>query len=169
MPPRSMSPAPARACSSSASAASCGSSFRAVWPDRLPIRRGAPLRITDAHIHIQPWDELKPEVLAVMTRSHDAGEVAELREIMKDPARLLRLMDAEGIERAVLVNYPSPDLMGFTNGVNAFVTDYCRAAPDRLVPMGGVHPRFAKDAAAEVRRAAAMGVRALKIHPPHMN
>jgi hypothetical protein len=34
--------------------------------------------------------------------------------------------------------------------------------------MGGVHPRFAEDAAAEVRRAAGMGVRALKVHPPHM-
>jgi predicted TIM-barrel fold metal-dependent hydrolase len=34
--------------------------------------------------------------------------------------------------------------------------------------MGGVHPRFASDAAAEVRRAAGLGVRALKLHPPHM-
>jgi len=34
--------------------------------------------------------------------------------------------------------------------------------------MGGVHPRFAQDAAAEVRRAAELGVRALKVHPPHM-
>jgi len=34
--------------------------------------------------------------------------------------------------------------------------------------MGGVHPRFAEDAAAEVRRAKEHGVRALKLHPPHM-
>src|SRR5437773_4599229 len=34
--------------------------------------------------------------------------------------------------------------------------------------MGGVHPRFAEDAGAEVRRAVATGVRALKVHPPHM-
>jgi hypothetical protein len=34
--------------------------------------------------------------------------------------------------------------------------------------MGGVHPRFTDDAAAEVRRAAEAGVRALKVHPPHM-
>ena len=36
------------------------------------------------------------------------------------------------------------------------------------MPMGGVHPRFTDDAAAEVRRAADLGVRALKVHPPHM-
>jgi predicted TIM-barrel fold metal-dependent hydrolase len=58
--------------------------------------------------------------------------------------------------------------MGFGHGVNEYVAEYCRAAPDRLIPMGGVHPRFSDDAAGEVRRAAELGVRALKIHPPHM-
>jgi hypothetical protein len=122
--------------------------------------------ITDAHIHVQPWWELKPEVLEVMTRGRD--DVDELQKIMKSPEHLLRRLDADGIERAVLVNYPSPDLMGFSHRVNEYVAAYCAHAPDRLVPMGGVHPRFAEDAAAEVRRAAELGVRALKVHPPHM-
>jgi predicted TIM-barrel fold metal-dependent hydrolase len=122
--------------------------------------------ITDAHIHVQPWWELKPEVLEVMTRGRD--DVDELQKIMKSPEHLLRRLDADGIERAVLVNYPSPDLMGFSHRVNEYVAEYCAHAPDRLVPMGGVHPRFAEDAAAEVRRAAELGVRALKVHPPHM-
>lgn len=121
---------------------------------------------TDAHIHVQPWWELKPAVLEVMTRGR--SDVDELQQIMKSPAQLLRRMDADGIDRAVLVNYPSPDLMGFTHRVNEYVAEYCAAAPDRLVPMGGVHPRFAEDAGAEVRRAAELGVRALKVHPPHM-
>ena len=125
-----------------------------------------PMPVTDSHIHVQPWWELKAEVLEVMTRGRD--DVAELQSIMKSPERLLRRLDTDGIARAVLVNYPSPDLMGFTDRVNEYVAEYCKAAPDRLVPMGGVHPRFAKDGAAEVRRAAETGVRALKIHPPHM-
>jgi predicted TIM-barrel fold metal-dependent hydrolase len=122
--------------------------------------------VTDAHIHVQPWWDLKPEVLELMTRGRP--DVDELQKIMKSPAHLLRRLDADGIERAVLVNYPSPDLMGFGHRVNEYVAQYCAAAPDRLVPMGGVHPRFAEDAAAEVRRAAELGVRALKIHPCHM-
>jgi uncharacterized protein len=122
--------------------------------------------ITDAHIHVQPWWELKPAVLETMTRGRD--DVDELQKIMKSPAHLLRRLDQDGVERAVLVNYPSPDLMGFSHRVNEYVAEYCAAAPDRLVPMGGVHPRFAEDAAAEVRRAAELGVRALKIHPCHM-
>jgi predicted TIM-barrel fold metal-dependent hydrolase len=122
--------------------------------------------VTDAHIHVQPWWELRAEVLEVMTRGR--SDVPELQAIMKSPERLLRRLDQDGIARAVLVNYPSPDLMGFTARVNEYVAEYCKAAPDRLVPMGGVHPRFAEDAAGEVRRAAEMGVRALKVHPPHM-
>jgi len=122
--------------------------------------------VTDAHIHVQPWWELRAEVLEVMTRGRN--DVPELQAIMKSPAHLLRRLDQDGIARAVLVNYPSPDLMGFTARVNEYVAEYCKAAPDRLIPMGGVHPRFAGDAAAEVRRAAELGVRALKIHPPHM-
>jgi len=122
--------------------------------------------VTDAHIHVQPWWELKPEVLEVMTRGRE--DLDELQRIMKSPEHLLRRLDADGIERAVLVNYPSPDLMGFTHRVNEYVARYCQAAPERLVPMGGVHPRFCEDAAAEVRRAAELGVRALKVHPPHM-
>jgi predicted TIM-barrel fold metal-dependent hydrolase len=122
--------------------------------------------ITDAHIHVQPWWEMKPAVLEVMTRGRP--DVDELQKIMKSPTHLLRRLDADGIDRAVLVNYPSPDLMGFGHKVNDYVAEYCGAAPDRLLPMGGVHPRFAEDAGAEVRRAAGLGVRALKIHPPHM-
>ena len=126
----------------------------------------APMPVTDAHIHVQPWWELKPEVLEVIRRGR--ADLDEIEKINRSPAHLLRRLDADGIERAVLVNYPSPDLMGFTSRVNEYVAEYCAAAPDRLIAMGGVHPRFTEDAAAEVRRAADMGVRALKLHPPHM-
>lgn len=109
---------------------------------------------------------MRPDVLDVFVRGRT--DVDELQRIMKSPEHLLRRLDADGIDRAVLVNYPSQDLMGFDHRVNEYVARYCEAAPDRLFPMGGVHPRFTDDAAAEVRRAAEMGVRALKIHPPHM-
>jgi predicted TIM-barrel fold metal-dependent hydrolase len=122
--------------------------------------------VTDAHIHVQPWWELKPEVLEVIRRGR--ADLDEIEKINRSPTHLLRRLDADGIERAVLVNYPSPDLMGFTSRVNQYVAEYCAAAPDRLLAMGGVHPRFTDDAAEEVRRAADMGVRALKLHPPHM-
>jgi len=122
--------------------------------------------VTDCHIHVQPWWELKPAILEAIVRGRSDSE--ELEKIMKSPEHLLRRLDKDGVERAVLVNYPSPDLMGFSARANEYVTQYCGAAPDRLIPMGGVHPRLAEDAAKEVRSAAEMGVRALKLHPPHM-
>jgi uncharacterized protein len=125
-----------------------------------------PMAVTDCHIHVQPWWELKAHMLEAFGKGR--ADIDELPPIMKSPERLLRKMDAEGVDRAVLVNYPAPDVMGFGHGVNDYVAEYCRAAPDRLVPMGGVHPRYAEDAAAEVRRAASLGVRALKLHPCHM-
>ena len=127
--------------------------------------RFAAMSVTDAHIHVQPWWEMKPGMLDVMTRGRQ--DMDELQKIMKSPEHLLRRLDADGIERAVLVNYPA-SLFGFTHRVNDYVADYCGAAPDRLIAMGGVNPRFPEDAAAEVRRAKERGVRALKLHPPHM-
>ncbi len=124
------------------------------------------MQVTDCHVHVQPWWEIKPDVLEVMTRGRT--DLDEVQRIMKSPTHLLRRLDEDGITRAVLVNYPSPDVIGFSHRVNEYVAEYCRAAPERLIPMGGVHPRFAEDAAVEVRRAADLGVRALKIHPPHM-
>ena len=81
-----------------------------LWPKYSVLSSKAV--ITDAHIHVQPWWELKAAVLEVMLRGRT--DVDELQKIMKSPQHLLRRLDADGIERAVLVNYPSPDLMGFT-------------------------------------------------------
>ena len=121
--------------------------------------------IFDAHIHIQPWEQMKPQVLATMKKGHRDFEV--LMDYSRSVDRFLRYLDQEEIERAVLVNYVSPDLMGFSDSVNSYIADYCRGHADRLVAMGSVHPRFTQDPAGDVERIAQMGVRALKLHPPH--
>ena len=128
---------------------------------RLP-----PSRITDVHIHIQPWRELKPQVLAVMWRDKEA-ERDLMVQLMEDPRALLQVMDRSGVWRAGLVNYPSPDVMGFTDATNTFSATYARANPERLLPYGGVHPRFTRDARGDVDRLVDLGIRLVKIHPPH--
>ncbi|HEX2021930.1 MAG TPA: amidohydrolase family protein [Candidatus Thermoplasmatota archaeon] len=122
-------------------------------------------RVLDAHVHMQPWSMLRPATREVMARGReDAGEILAMQE---DPARFEALLDAEGIDAAVLVNYVSPEVMGFGPEVNGWVAAYCRARP-RLVPMGSVHPRHARDPRAEVEHLVkAAGVRALKVHPAH--
>src|SRR5256884_6241183 len=122
-------------------------------------------RITDAHIHIQPWGELKPPVLEVMWRGKEV-ERDRMIQIMDGPRALLEVMDRAGVWRAGLVNYPSPDVMGFTDATNAFAAQYALADPERLVPYGGVHPRFTKDPAGDGDRPAELGIPPLKVHPP---
>src|SRR5438128_5877317 len=86
---------------------------------------------------------------------------------MDDPPTLLEAMDRAGVWRVGLVNYPSPDVMGFTDATNTFAANYARANPERLLPYGGVHPRFTRDPAGDVDRLVDLGIRLLKIHPPH--
>jgi hypothetical protein len=126
-----------------------------------------PYRVTDVHIHIQPWRDMKPAVQAAMRRGKEA-HWDFLLSMMDDPKVLLDIMDRSGVWRVGMVNYVSPDVMGFTDTTNTFVTKYAQAAPDRLLPYGGIHPRYTKDPAADVDRLVDLGIRLLKIHPPHM-
>jgi predicted TIM-barrel fold metal-dependent hydrolase len=128
--------------------------------DRLP-------RITDVHIHVQPWRELNSTALEVMQRGRDKQQLELLRRITDDPQALLEVMDAAGVWRVGLVNYPAPEVMGLTDATNAFSARYAQANPERLLPYGGVHPRFSRDPAGDVDRLVDLGIRVLKIHPPH--
>lgn len=122
--------------------------------------------ITDVHVHIQPWNQVKPAVRETMRRGKEQ-HFDFLMAMMEDPKILLDIMDKSGIWRVGMVNYPSPDLMGFTMETNTFAARYAEAAPERLLPYGGVHPRFQADITGHVDDLLEMGIRCLKIHPSH--
>ena len=123
------------------------------------------MRVIDCHIHIQPFHMMRPDVQR--TFWHNKPNRAELESFAEDPSKLLRQMDADGVDRVGLINYVSPDVMGFTSEVNAWMVRYASAEPTRLIPFGSVHPAFTEDPGAETDRVIEMGARALKIHPPH--
>ena len=52
---------------------------------------------------------------------------AELESYAADPRKLLARMDADGVARVGLINYVSPDLMGFTGEANPWMVRYTRA------------------------------------------
>lgn len=126
----------------------------------------APFQITDVHIHVQPWREAKAPILEAMRRGKEAQWDA-LLQITDDPRGLLEIMDRAGVWRVGLVNYPDPDVMGFSAAANTFAARYAQVDPQRLLPYGGVHPRLTRDPAGDVDRLIDLGIRALKIHPPH--
>lgn len=124
-------------------------------------------RITDCHIHVQPFDQLKPGPLAVM-RGSRPGHFEFLRALMEDPKLLLRTMDEDGIDRVGIVNYPSPDIMGFREDTNDWAARYAEADPRRILHYGGVDPRTSPDARRATEHLVELGTRVLKIHPCHM-
>jgi predicted TIM-barrel fold metal-dependent hydrolase len=119
----------------------------------------------DVHIHIQPLEMLNPETRRAFGAHH--ADFGEVQEIVANPGKFLEYLDRVGVEKAVLINYVSPDVMGFTAEVNDWIARYARHAPDRLLPCGSVHPRFTQNCAAEVDRLGELGIRMLKVHPPH--
>jgi len=121
--------------------------------------------IIDIHIHIQPLHLFKPHALALIKKGRK--DYAEVEKYSSDPAAFLNFLDGMGIERAGLINYVSPDVIGFPHDVNDWIAKYCSAEPRRLLAFGSVHPKYVADAGAEVDRLAKIGIRGLKVHPSH--
>jgi len=121
--------------------------------------------VTDAHIHIQPFEMMPAAVAATFWKGKANRE--ELEGYAADPRKLLARMDADEVDRVGLINYVSPDLMGFTGAANAWMVKYASADPARLIAFGSVNPRFTADVKGETARVIDQGARALKVHPPH--
>jgi len=58
-------------------------------------------------------------------------------------------------------------VIGFGPEVNQFVADYVKSDPKRLIGCGSLHPRHTKNILADVEQILRMGIRMIKIHPPH--
>jgi predicted TIM-barrel fold metal-dependent hydrolase len=121
--------------------------------------------ITDCHIHIQPLEMFKPEALRLMKAKRP--EFPQIEEFCRSPRAFLKHLDEAGIDRAVLINYVAPEVIGFTAGVNEFVANYVKEDPRRLIPCGSLHPRHSANIMADVEHLVRLGIRLIKIHPPH--
>jgi hypothetical protein len=70
--------------------------------------------ITDCHIHISPMDMFKPQALELMRAKRP--NFAQIEEYCRSPKAFLKFLDAAGVDRAVLINYVAPEVIGFTAG-----------------------------------------------------
>ena len=122
--------------------------------------------ITDVHVHLEPYRDIKPNVLEMLWR--EIPDRDRVRRLMDDPGGFLDHMDAAKVERACLINYVAPEVMGFTEAVNGFVAGFAKADRKRLIPFGSVHPKRTKNAKRDVERLASkLEMAGMKIHPPH--
>ena len=121
--------------------------------------------ITDCHVHIQPLELFKPRALELMKKKR--ANFAEIETYCRSPKAFLNYLDRCGVERAALINYVAPEVIGFTSAVNQFVSDYVKENPKRLIACGSLHPRHTKNILADVEEILRLGIRMIKIHPPH--
>lgn len=121
--------------------------------------------ITDCHIHISPTEMFKPEALQIMRAKRP--NFAEIEEYCRSPKAFLKYLDSASVDRAVLINYVAPEVIGFTAAVNAFVTEYVSADPKRLISCGSLHPRHTANILADVEQLLRLRIGMIKIHPPH--
>jgi len=121
------------------------------------------MRIFDVHLHIQPWEMVRPDVLRMI----DDPSHADARDVLASAESTIRFLDDNEIERACCINYVSPDVMGFTRDVNDWIANFTREHRDRLLPVGSVNPLHEASPRDEIRRVLDLGIAMIKIHPPH--
>jgi uncharacterized protein len=123
--------------------------------------------VFDAHIHVGPYDQMKERARRVMMGGRDDLEL--LAKIVGSADELLRTMDSQGIARVALINSVAPEVIGITDLVNPWIARYVEGHRDRLVPVGGIHPRHSRDVASDMKRLLDVHrLGAIKLHPPHM-
>jgi predicted TIM-barrel fold metal-dependent hydrolase len=121
--------------------------------------------VTDCHIHISPVEMFRPEALAAMKRKRQNFD--EIVEFCHSPKLFLGHLDACGIDRAALINYVAPEVIGFTSEVNEWIARYVQTDPKRLLSCGSIHPKHSANVLADMEQILRLGIRLIKIHPPH--
>ena len=122
--------------------------------------------ITDCHVHIQPFELLlSPTALELMKKYQP--DFDRVMEYTRSPKAFLKYMDEAGLDRAVLINAAAPEVTGFPPGLNAMAANYAKEDPRRLIPCGSLHPRHSRNALADIEEIVRLGLRLIKIHPPH--
>jgi predicted TIM-barrel fold metal-dependent hydrolase len=119
--------------------------------------------VTDCHVHINPIDQMRPEARAIF----GAAARADVAPYIASPRKFLDYLDECGVDRAVLMNYVAPDVVGYTDAANEFVSQYAAHDPARLIAVGGLLPTH-RDPGGRVRELVErLGLRGIKVHPSH--
>ena len=107
----------------------------------------------------------RPATLALMKKKRANFE--EVAGYTRSPRAFLEYLDRCGVDRAALINYVAPEVMGLTAEVNQFTADYVKENSKRLIACGSIHPRHTANILVDVERLLRLGMRMIKIHPPH--
>jgi uncharacterized protein len=120
----------------------------------------------DSHVHVQPWRMMKPAIVERMKKNRKDMDI--ILKVMDSPSEFLKHLDSEGVEAAALINYVSPHIMGFTEDVNEFISEFCKENPKRLIPFGSINPQIKTGQESRIDELLGkLKIRGIKIHPSH--
>jgi predicted TIM-barrel fold metal-dependent hydrolase len=109
---------------------------------------------------------MKPSIVERMRANRADMEI--IQKVMDSPSEFLKHMDREGVEKTALINYVSPQIMGFTDEVNEYVSQFCGAAPERLHAFGSIDPAIRSGLEKRIDQLLGpLCLRGIKIHPAH--
>jgi len=121
--------------------------------------------IVDFHLHVAKYHMWNPWVHEYM-RSISPKVYENFDEFMT-PKNILKLMDEEGVDLAVILAEAAPLTSGFVD--SEFVTRFC-ADEKRMIPFASVNPmKDPNPPKTLVRLVKDLGVRGLKLLPPYQH
>ncbi len=122
--------------------------------------------VTDAHVHINRFDLMKPACYDLISQNPTFKQVEAL---VANPGALADFLFEEGVDQVWAINYCAQDVMGYGQEVNAWASDYCKEAGDVVRSTGGYDPRHDGDGGDAARTLEALGLIGAKIHPVHQH
>jgi predicted TIM-barrel fold metal-dependent hydrolase len=121
--------------------------------------------VIDVHVHITQAEEYGDWFLQWAKRQHDHDIVPRLREVLASPESLLRFLDGEGVDYAVVLPENNPGVTGVCP--NERVGSFAQAS-ERLIPFASINPLTTPNAAEELDRSVSgYGFRGLKLYPTY--
>jgi predicted TIM-barrel fold metal-dependent hydrolase len=123
--------------------------------------------LVDAHVHLARLPTLKPSWRVWAQEFGDSTVLGEVYDADGSPVpeRFAALLDAEGVDMALLLAEYSPKV----TGVQAFddLLPLAKYDPVRLRTVANVNPHLHYPATAELERQLDLGAVAVKLHPVH--
>ena len=122
-----------------------------------------PKNVIDIHTHMAWMENSQPGFMAFM-ESTIGKKYQQFMESHREPETFLRVMDENGIVRAVVLAEYSPATTGIAS--HEQLLDYC-AASSRLIPFANINPFLFHRPEREFERLLKLGVRGLKLCPTY--
>jgi uncharacterized protein len=122
--------------------------------------------LVDVHVHWHSPNEMSPDILKMIMNEFPI--LNSMKDNPNDPSPLLELLDKEKVDKAFIINYMSPKVMGYSFATNEWVSKFCSNSEERLIPVGGVDPLSFERSGDKIRSYLENELlKIIKVHGPH--